>query len=60
MRRREFIGLGVGGVAAVSLGAGFWEQLFGSAESKPLRRGRGYGPLREPDANGVRLPDGFE
>jgi secreted PhoX family phosphatase len=60
MRRREFIGLGVGGVAAVSLGAAFWEQLFGSAESKPLRRGRGYGPLRDPDANGVRLPDGFE
>ena len=47
MRRREFIGLGVGGVAAVSLGAGFWDELFGSAESKPLRRGRGYGPLRD-------------
>jgi uncharacterized protein len=60
MRRREFIGLGVGGVAAVSLGGAFWDQLFGSAESKPLTRGRGYGPLREPDANGVRLPDGFQ
>jgi len=59
MRRREFIGLGVGGVAAVSLGAGFWNQLFGSAESRPLRRGVGYGPRRPPDANGVRLPEGF-
>lgn len=61
MRRREFIGLGVGGVAAVSLGAAFWDQLFGSAESRPLRRGgAGYGPRRPPDANGVRLPEGFE
>ena len=59
MRRREFIGLGVGGVAAVSLGAGFWDQLFGSAESRPLREGTGYGPRRPPDANGVRLPEGF-
>jgi uncharacterized protein len=59
MRRREFIGLGVGGVAAASLGAAFWNQLFGSAESRPLRRGVGYGPRRAPDANGVRLPKGF-
>jgi uncharacterized protein len=60
MRRREFIGMGVGGVAAVSLGAAFWDQLFGSAESHPLREGVGYGPRRPPDANGVRLPKGFE
>lgn len=59
MRRREFIGLGVGSVAAVSLGAAFWDELFGSAESRPLRRGRGYGPIGPPDENGVRLPDGF-
>jgi uncharacterized protein len=59
MRRREFIGLGVGGVAAVSLGAAFWDELFGTAESRPLRTGRGYGPLRPPDENGVRLPEGF-
>jgi secreted PhoX family phosphatase len=59
MRRREFIGLGVGGVAAVSLGAAFWDELFGTAESRPLRAGRGYGPLRPPDENGVRLPEGF-
>jgi uncharacterized protein len=59
VRRREFIGLGVGGVAVASLGAVFWDELFGSAESRALRRGPGYGPLRPPDENGVRLPDGF-
>jgi secreted PhoX family phosphatase len=59
MRRREFIGLGVGGVAAVSLGAAFWDDLFDTAESRPLRRGAGYGPLGPPDENGVRLPEGF-
>jgi uncharacterized protein len=59
MRRREFIGLGVGGVAAASLGAAFWDDLFGSAASRSLRLGRGYGPLREPDALGFRLPEGF-
>jgi uncharacterized protein len=59
MRRREFISLGVGGVAAASLGAAFWDDLFGTAERRPLRRGRGYGPRRAPDGNGVRLPEGF-
>jgi uncharacterized protein len=59
VRRRELIGMGIGGVAAVSLGAAFWDDLFGSAESRPLRRGRGYGPLGPPDENGVRLPQGF-
>ena len=44
----------------MSLGAAFWDQLFDSAESRPLRRGTGYGPRRPPDANGVRLPKGFE
>ena len=44
----------------MSLGAAFWDQLFGSAESRPLRSGAGYGPRRPPDANGVRLPEGFE
>jgi uncharacterized protein len=59
VRRRELIGMGIGGVAAVALGAAFWDDLFGSAESRPLRRGRGYGPLGPPDENGVRLPQGF-
>jgi uncharacterized protein len=59
MRRREFIGLGVGGAAAVSLGAAFWNDLFSSAASQPLRRGRGYGRLRPPDDHGFRLAEGF-
>ena len=59
MRRREFIGLGVGGAAAVSLGAAFWDNLFGAAESRRLRQGPGYGPLDRPDENGIRLPAGF-
>ena len=59
LRRRELIGMGLGGVAAVSLGAAFWDDLFAEAESAPLRKGRGYGPLAAPDANGVRLPEGF-
>jgi uncharacterized protein len=59
MRRREFIGLGVGGAAAASLGAVFWSELFDDATSEPLRRGRGYGPLRAPDRLGFRLPEDF-
>jgi uncharacterized protein len=59
VRRRELIGMGIGGVAAVSLGAAFWDDLFGAAESRPLQRGPGYGPLGPPDGNGVRLPPGF-
>ena len=59
MRRREFIGLGIGGAAAVSLGAVFWDDLFSSAASKPLRPGKGYGPLAGPDQNGFRLAPGF-
>jgi uncharacterized protein len=59
VRRREFIGFGVGGAAAASLGAVFWNELFESASSQPLRRGRGYGPLRAPDSLGFRLPEGF-
>jgi uncharacterized protein len=59
VRRRELIGMGIGGVAAVSLGAAFWDDLFGEAQSRPLRRGPGYGPLSPPDEHGIRLPEGF-
>jgi secreted PhoX family phosphatase len=59
VRRRELIGMGLGGAAALSLGAAFWDDLFGEAESRPLRSGRGYGPLGRPDENGIRLPEGF-
>ena len=60
MRRREFIGLGLGGAAAVSLGAAFWDDLFSSsADRAPRRSASGYGPLRAPDEHGIRLPEGF-
>jgi secreted PhoX family phosphatase len=59
MRRREFIGLGVGAAAVASLGPASWNDLFHAAASQPLRRGRGYGPLRAPDRLGFRLPEGF-
>jgi uncharacterized protein len=58
-RRRELIGLGVGGVALVGLGGAFWSDLFGAAASRGHARGPGYGPLGAPDANGIRLPAGF-
>jgi uncharacterized protein len=58
-RRREFIGLGGGGVAAASVGAGVWKGLFEGAAGHAARRTAGYGPLRAPDALGIRLPHGF-
>ena len=48
MRRRAFIGLGLGGAAAMSLGVAFWGDLFDSAQSQPLKPGVGYGPLAAP------------
>jgi secreted PhoX family phosphatase len=57
-RRREFIGLAAGGVAAVSLGATFWKEVLqGSGGGRP--KGPGYGPRRPPDEHGIRLPEGF-
>jgi secreted PhoX family phosphatase len=57
--RRQFIGLGVGGVAAVALGAAFWDDVFGSAASGSQRPSLGYGPRRAPNEHGIRLPEGF-
>jgi secreted PhoX family phosphatase len=57
--RREFVGIGVGAVAAVGLGAAFWDDLFGSAGSKGDGRHAGYGPRRSADEHGLRLPEGF-
>lgn len=58
--RRELIGLGIGGVAAVALGAAFWDEVFGSTASPAHAAGRGYGPRRPPNEHGIRLPEGFE
>jgi uncharacterized protein len=58
LQRREFIGLGVGGVASLALGAAFWRGML--EDPGPRRpRGGGYGPLRPPDENGIKLPEGF-
>jgi secreted PhoX family phosphatase len=55
MRRREFIRTGLASAGALALGPEFWEAL-----ARPARKGRSpYGPLGAPDANGVRLPEGF-
>jgi uncharacterized protein len=58
-RRREFIGLGIGGVAAASVGAGVWKGLLNGAAGEAKGQTIGYGPRRAPDANGIRLPEGF-
>lgn len=57
--RRQFIGLGVGGVAIVGLGGAFWNDLFGSAAHGTRPAGHGYGPRAAPDEHGIRLPQGF-
>jgi len=62
MRRREFIGLGVGGAAVISLGAALWDDLFGSVDGSTGRHvetSGAYGPRRPPDERGIRLPEGF-
>jgi uncharacterized protein len=59
-RRREFVGIGVGGVAVVSMGAAFWGDVFGTASSKPRRKGHGYGPRKGPDELGLTIPEGFQ
>ncbi|MDQ4131124.1 MAG: PhoX family protein [Actinomycetota bacterium] len=55
LRRRDFVGLGIGAGAALAFGLAFWRQAFNS----PVEPGVGYGPLRGPDANGLMLPSGF-
>ncbi len=55
-RRREFIQSGFAAAGATALGAEFWRDALAAT----VRRGPGpYGPLRPPDANGLRLPKGF-
>jgi len=65
-RRREVVGAGLGAAVALGFGAAFWKGAFGggsdggSSAGPPPRGGVGYGPFAAPDANGIRLPDGFE
>lgn len=57
--RRQFIGAGIGGVAAVAIGAAAWDDILGSASSGKRRAVSDYGPLQPPNAEGIQLPDGF-
>jgi secreted PhoX family phosphatase len=53
--RRDLIRAGVGVAGIFTLGPAFWEALAAPAPAGPSP----YGPLRPPDANGIRLPAGF-
>ena len=54
--RRTFLTSSVLGAAAVSFGPGFWTAAYaGESVAGPGP----YGPLGEPDDNGIRLPEGF-
>ncbi|MEK6229324.1 MAG: alkaline phosphatase PhoX [Actinomycetota bacterium] len=63
MRRRELMGAGVGAAASLAFGAAFWKGAFDGGESgasdgsRP--RGASYGPRGAPNADGLRLPEGF-
>lgn len=57
MRRREFLQLAAASGGAVTMGSGFWWRVLAA---EPAVVGAGpYGPLAPPDANGIRLPEGF-
>jgi len=58
MRRRDFLRLG----GAVAAGCWIWGGPLGWARANggPVVAGEGpFGPLGEPDGNGIRLPSGF-
>ncbi|HZN89329.1 MAG TPA: alkaline phosphatase PhoX [Thermoleophilaceae bacterium] len=58
--RRQVIGAGIGGVAAVALGGAFWREVLGS-DSGARAQGLGpYGTRRGPNELGLRLPEGFD
>jgi secreted PhoX family phosphatase len=60
LTRRQLIGAGVGGVASVAVGGALWREVLGAAPNATPRPVSGYGPRGAPDANGIRLPHGFE
>ena len=57
--RRQFVGVGIGGVAAVALGGAFWRDVLGSDSGARATRPGPYGARGAPNELGLRLPDGF-
>lgn len=54
--RRRFLGAGLLTAGGIALGPAFWRAAYAAG----VRPGPGpYGPLREPDVNGIALPAGF-
>jgi len=59
LSRRSFIQSGFAAGASLAFGPTFWREAL-TASADPARIGNGpYGPLGPPDANGIRLPEGF-
>jgi hypothetical protein len=58
IRRREFLISAGAGVGALALGPARWQRALAAAAEAQTGPGP-YGPLLDPDANGVRLPAGF-
>jgi secreted PhoX family phosphatase len=55
-RRRQFLGSGLAGAAALALGPAFWREALAATARASASA---YGPLGPPDAHGLRLPPGF-
>lgn len=57
LTRRQMIRSGALGAGALAFGPAFWREAMAATPAAP---GAGpYGPLGQPDANGIRLPNGF-
>lgn len=56
IRRRDFLSSGLVALGAAALGPGVWRHALAEV-AEPGRSP--YGPLQEPDANGLMLPRGF-
>lgn len=56
MNRRNFLAVGLGSIGGLAFGPDFWRKAYAA----PATIGSGpYGPLLEPDPNGIQLPGGF-
>jgi hypothetical protein len=57
MQRRRFLQAAMATGGALTLGSGFWSRVL--AGELAVAGPGPYGPLGAPDANGIRLPEGF-